>query len=173
MVQQDREYKAKQAKVDAMLTELRSLDGDSNQVAFAESELRRAGLFDADSDYNGMLGVAALDMVRLFSVQGHSGMSAGIVSSLLRKLLAQEPLTPLTGADDEWNDVGEISGRPWWQNKRCSRVFKEADGIAYDVQGIVWRDKSGFTYTNGKSRVNVVFPYTPQTEVRNALEAAQ
>ena len=50
---------------------------ESTLVTYARDELQRAGLFDEDSDYGGMLGEGALELVKLFSTQGHSGMSAG------------------------------------------------------------------------------------------------
>lgn len=48
----------------------------SNLTDYAKDELTRAGLFDKDSDYDGMLGTAALEIIEVFAKQGHSGMSA-------------------------------------------------------------------------------------------------
>jgi hypothetical protein len=53
-------------------------------VEHAEDELRRAGLFDKDSDYDGILGQAALEVVRVFANQGRSGASAANVIKLSR-----------------------------------------------------------------------------------------
>lgn len=131
-------------------------------VEFARSELEIAGLFDKDGDYGGMLGAAVLKMVEQFADEGHSGMSAGMAIALFKKVASFEPLTPLTGSDDEWNEVGPGV----FQNRRCSRVFKE-NGQAYDIDGIVWRDPDGMTFTNRDSRVPVTFPYTPKTEIRD------
>jgi len=106
----------------------------SNLVDYAESELKLAGLFDKDSDYNGALGDAALEIVKVFSKQGHSGASAAIVTSIVEKLLRYEPLTPLTYAPDEWIDVSKESGTPMWQNKRKSTTFSTDGGEThYDV----------------------------------------
>lgn len=127
---------------------------------FAEDELRRAGFFDADSDYGGMMGPAVMKMLRQFSAEGHSGFSASIAIHLFEKLARFEPITPLTGADDEWTQVDDGI----WQNKRCSRVFKDADGRAYDSQGIVFREPSGACFTSSDSRVYVTFPYTPKVQ---------
>lgn len=131
----------------------------SNLVAYAESEMRRAGLFDKDSDYGGMLGPAVLSMVKTFSDEGHSGMSAGLAISIFEKVARFEPLTPLTGSDDEWMEIGD--GK--FQNIRCSHVFKD-NGQAYDIDGKVFQEPSGTSYTSGDSRVPVTFPYTPKTE---------
>lgn len=131
-----------------------------NLERYAESELRRAGMFDKDSSYGGMLGTAVLRMVREFSDEGHSGFSAGMARHLFEKVSAFQPLQPLTGADDEWQEVGNGV----FQNVRCSRVFKDETG-AYDIDGRVFREPGcGACYTNRESRVYVTFPYTPTTE---------
>jgi hypothetical protein len=115
-----------------------------------------------------------LHMVDVFSAEDHSGFSASFAASALDKLLRFEPLTPLTGDDSEWMEVGD----GLWQNIRCSHVFKSIDDGAYDIDGRVFRDPDGCRYTNGKSHTPVTFPYTP-TRVYvdvdvdgNALDAA-
>lgn len=106
----------------------------SNLVDYAKDELTRAGLFDEDSDYNGELGNAALEIVKVFAKQGHSGASAAIVTSIVEKLLRFEPLTPLTYEPDEWNNVSEMSGSPMWQNKRKATTFSVDGGKThYDL----------------------------------------
>lgn len=131
----------------------------SDLVDFAESEMRRAGLFDKDSDYGGMLGPAILNMVKVFADEGHSGASAGIAISIFEKVARFEPLTPLTGEEDEWMEVGDDI----LQNRRCSHVFKE-NGAAYDSQGKVFREPNGSCFVGPGSRVPVTFPYVPKTE---------
>lgn len=131
----------------------------SNLEAFAESEMKRAGLYDKDSDYGGMLAEAVMKMVKVFADEGHSGMSAPMAISIFQKVARFEPLTPLTGADDEWMEVGDDT----FQNVRCSHVFKK-NGKAYDIEGKVFREPDGGCYTSGDSRVPVTFPYTPKTE---------
>lgn len=133
-------------------------------VDYAKSELERAGLFDKDSDYEGMIGTVVMQIIEVFSAQGHSGMSAELVTQILEKLLRFEPLTPLTGEDDEWIDVSEVSGEPMWQNNRCYRVFKDKDGNAFDNEAKVFIDPEGHAYTNSESRVPITFPYTPKIE---------
>jgi len=131
----------------------------SNLIKHAELELGAAGIA-GDDGYGGMLYEAILQHVKLFADQGHSGMSAGYTISILEKLLRFEPLTPLTGDDTEWNEVGD----GMWQNRRCSHVFKGEDGQAYDVEGIVFVDEDGDAYTSRNSRVDIEFPYTPKRE---------
>jgi len=98
---------------------------------YAEKELKLAGLMDEDSDYGGMLGKGALEIVDVFAKQGHSGMSASIMVQILGLLLQYQPLTPLTYHSDEWNQVGAMM----WQNNRDSRIFSEDFGRThYNVE---------------------------------------
>ena len=129
-----------------------------NLVNHARAELQTAGWLHPDSAYDGMLGKAALALIKLFAKQGHSGMSAELTTQLFEKLARFQPLTPLTGEDDEWNEP--IPGI--YQNRRCSHVFKE-NGSAYDQEGKVFRVPGGATYVGRGSRVPVTFPYTPKT----------
>lgn len=133
-------------------------------VEYAESELSLIGMgADTTDEMNKAMHDHIITMVKAFADEGHSGMSAGYALSILKKVLAYEPLTPLTGEDSEWNDVGGGV----FQNKRCSRVFKQADrfdGQAYDMNGKVFIEEGGTAYTSSDSRVPVTFPYTPTTE---------
>jgi hypothetical protein len=105
-----------------------------NLTEYAQAELERAELFDPDSDYGGMLGKAAMEIVEVFATQGHSGLSARLTVEILERLLCYEPLTPLTYEPDEWIDVSEISGAPMWQNRRKFTVFSRDGGLThYDL----------------------------------------
>lgn len=126
---------------------------------FAKDEMKRAGLFDADSDYGGMLGESVMKMIDVFADEGHSGFSAGMAISIFEKVARFEPLTPLTGEDDEWMEIAEGE----YQNVRCSHVFKK-NGEAYDIDGKIFREPSGACFTSRDSHVPVTFPYTPKRE---------
>lgn len=126
---------------------------------YARDELTRAGLFDKDSDYGGMMGEAVMRIIELFAKEGHSGFSADMAIAIFAKVAHFEPLTPLTGADDEWNEI--VEGE--WQNRRCPHVFKDKNG-AYDCTGRIFRDPDGSCFTNFESRVAITFPYTPKRE---------
>ena len=78
----------------------------TNLEIHAENELRIAGMFDGDSDYGGALGHAVMELIRVFSNQGHSGFSAHRTLQLFSKVADYEPLMPLQGTSDEWNEVG-------------------------------------------------------------------
>lgn len=93
-------------------------------LSFSKNELELAGLLKKDSDYGGMLGEAVLELVEVFSKQGHSGYSSGATAHIFNKLVNYEPLTPLTFGPDEW-----IKHEPnLWQNKRQPDVFTEDQG---------------------------------------------
>lgn len=112
-------------------------DTDSGLVNHARTELTLAGLLDKDSDYDGMLGEAALEIIGVFARQGHSGYSAAMTTDIVNRLMRYEPLTPLTYAPDEWNDVSEMSGTPMWQNRRKSSVFSTDHGLThYDLDDL-------------------------------------
>jgi len=97
----------------------------SNLTEYAKYELELAGLFDKDSDYNGMIADAVMELIKVFANQGHSGLSADITIDLFNKLARYENLIPLTFKDDEW-----IAGS--YQNKRNPAVFKNGkDGRPY------------------------------------------
>lgn len=152
-------------------------------IDHAKLELQMAGLFDDDSDYNGGIGEAVMELIEVFAKQGHSGMSAPYVASIFNKLAKFEPLIPITGKDEEWSDVRDIGkGEPWYQNKRCSAIFKDGkEGRAYYIDAIVKRDQnggcwSGFAWLNeedyktgdrskmvGKKGYIKSFPFTPKT----------
>ena len=139
----------------------------SNLLAHARAEFHAAKWMDAKGNYIDEMQASicehVLDLLRVFSDEGHSGTTAPYTVNMFKKLAMFEPLVPLTGEDWEWSEV-----RPgMFQNKRCSRVFKQADrfdGQAYDIEGKVFREPNGSCYTSADSRVPVTFPYTPKTE---------
>lgn len=101
-----------------------------------------------------------LELINVFSNQHHSGFTATYVIDILQRLLHYKPLTPLTGEDDEWEDVTSYGyDTPTFQNKRCSAVFKDDRG-AYWVEGKIFSSDLGHTwYTNSDSCVPVTFPF--------------
>ena len=114
-------------------------------VKHAEYELKLAGLFDKDSDYDGMLGEAVLELVKVFAKQGHSGFSAHQTLKIFNEVANFKPLTPIGKSKDEWVDQSEASGKPMWQNKRRGTTFSRDDGKTwYDIDdpklnnGDVW-----------------------------------
>lgn len=141
-------------------------------LEFAKEELRRLRSSDEPDEMQDMMDAHILRMVQTFSDEGHSGFSAGYAISILEKVLRFEPVTPLTGADDEWN---EVSSGPdmTHQNRRCGHVFKRADGTAYDSEAVIFRDPSGACYTSRDSRRDITFPYQPTREYVDRADNSQ
>lgn len=139
----------------------------SNLHSHALAEFRAAGWTDADGKFNDEMQEDickhVLELLKVFSDEGHSGSTAPYTVNLFKKLAMFEPIVPLTGEDWEWHEPSPGV----FQNIRCSRVFKQADrfnGQAYDIEGRVFREPTGACYTGAESRVPVTFPYTPKTE---------
>lgn len=142
---------------------------DDNYQRFARREFIAAGYDPSEKDGpNRWIQDNVLDMLRVMSMQGHSGSSAPFLSGYFNKLSRFEPLTPITGDASEWVDVGD----GMWQNARLSSVFKEADGRAYRYDGRVFREPSGACFTNGDSRVYIEFPYVPTREYVDVPKSA-
>lgn len=107
-----------------------------SMMDWAKRELDLAGYKESGDpdDINNWMRNDVLKLLEMFCEQGHSGFSANYAIQLFQTLANWKPLSPLTGADDEWNEIGE----GMWQNKRASSVFKGEDGRAYWSDGIVF-----------------------------------
>lgn len=153
-------------------------------IEHAKLELELSGLFNEEGDfYGGATGKAVMELIEVFAKQGHSGMSAPIIADLFKRLANYEPLQPITGKDEEWCDVRDLGdGVPWYQNKRCSALFKDGkDGKPYYIDAIVKRDQKGICWSGtawlseedyksgdrskmvGKRGYIKSFPFTPKT----------
>jgi hypothetical protein len=144
-----------------------------NLKEHARFELNYAGLFDNDSDYNGEIARSVMELIDVFSNQGHSGASASIVRSVFNELAQYNPLGGITGEDSEWMEVS--SGL--FQNKRLSGVFKdinENNGKPYYLDAIIWMTKSGKNTWSGiastRDRKKIIskqlikkLPFNPRT----------
>ena len=124
---------------------------------YGRKELERIGYFkEGDDPYNDMAANAILELLEVFDNQGHSGFTAPYVAGMFHRLARYKPASPLTGEDDEWNDVGD----GLLQNKRYFAVFKEKDGTVYNSEGKVFTDDGEIWYMSKDSSVNVTFPYS-------------
>jgi hypothetical protein len=102
----------------------------------ARAELKAAGLFDKDSDYDGMLGDAVMELVEKFADQGHSGFSAHLTLDIFATVAAYKPLGPITTRSEEWMHIADdVAGQPnLWQNTRRSSSFSTDGGKTfYDI----------------------------------------
>ena len=111
-------------------------------IESAKSELAAISFGEDDSR-------VMIEILEKFFGQWDSGGAVWAAAPVLQRLIAGKPLSPLTGNDDEWNEVGpEV-----WQNRRCSTVFKQkrpdlGDGLfAYNIDTL--------------GRPSITFPYWP------------
>jgi hypothetical protein len=136
----------------------------SNLIEYAKSEFKRAGYVPLDQEQedgpNKWIQQNVLELLELFSKQGHSGFSANYCINTFKELASFKPLTPLQGTDDEWNECGYGV----FQNRLCSTIFKQADrfdGQAYNINGKIFSDDGVCWFTNSESFVPITFPYMP------------
>lgn len=145
----------------------------NNLEKHARAEFKAAGWLDETGDIKDEMQAAicadVLDLLNLFSKQGHSGSSGSYALSMFNRLVDFKSIAPLTGEDSEWNDTGHDV----YQNKRCSTVFKDKKtGECYDIDGkVFWEwniDSEGNAYKSyyhsGGCHTPVTFPYTPPKE---------
>lgn len=145
-------------------------------LEYAITELDYAGIYsESGDDIDDRVREAVLDLLNTLSKHNPSGSTVGVIVSLFSKLAKFEPLSPITGEDDEWMVVGEDQKKETiYQNVRCSHVFKNGkDGKPYDINGRVFIDQDGCTFTRNyyeegdeenSSTVYITFPYIPKTD---------
>ncbi len=121
-----------------------------------------------------------LALVEAFGNSGQSGgsapMVAGVISSVVKKLCLQEPISPIMGIDEEWMETATDVQ----QNRRCSALFKEKDGSCHYNHAIIWEGSLGGAFhgsvdiENGKqihsSQKIKGFPFTPKTFYINVTD---
>lgn len=129
--------KSKQFQKDAFkhrINESEWKEEESGLCKHAKRELELAGLFDKDSDYEGMLGDAVYEIIKVFSRQGHSGFSAAMSAELVQKLMSYQNLTPITDNPDDWMDVADYFDKDHpavYQCKRNPSLFSNDGGKTY------------------------------------------
>ncbi len=146
-----------------------------NMERYALHELELLKAKHGDGLTVGMFIPEIVALVAAFGRSGQSGGSAPFaanhVRNVLSNLMSFKPLTPLTGADDEWIDQSEAcGGEPLWQNNRFGSVFKGADGRSYYSDAIMWFDTDSDQYFHGtvggiSSRQYITFPYEPRSMI--------
>lgn len=124
-------------------------------VKHAEEEFKNLG-WPGDCEMQAEICKNIIELLAVFSNQGHSGSTAPYALNLFDKLARFKTISPLTGDDDEWVLVGESH----YQNKRDGEVFKNEEGESYWSSGKVFIDPDGCAYTSAESRVSITFPWT-------------
>lgn len=143
---------------------------NSSLVTYALNEFEAVGYAPLHAMVDGpdkhML-TSLVQMLRLLGEQNHDGQAIPFLISAFEKLARFEPLGPLTGEDQEWDEIEP----GLFQNKRCAHVFMDATtGQSYDNEGKIFRSPDGNKYQSLASRVYITFPYTPVTEIVDTLE---
>lgn len=120
------------------------------------------------------------EIVALADAFGRSGQSGGlapyvseVISRIVRALCMQEPVSALTGEDDEWEEIAKDEAEPLYQNKRCSALFKIGPRIRY-INAVTFVDENGNGFggvIEGISSVQLVksFPFKPKTFLINVI----
>lgn len=98
--------------------------GGSNLVAHTLRELDRIGETSLEAP---SMRACVVEIVRLFSEQGHSGSSASWLSAVLDKVMRFQPLSAITSAPDDWMEVTDNL----WQCVRDSECFSRDGGKTY------------------------------------------
>lgn len=108
-------------------------------------------------------------------------LHAHFLSNSLLRLLLKQPISSITGIDEEWVEInhGEYTVL---QNKRCSALFKEND-IPYYLDAITWKTETGRCWSGsamllGESEPQLIgtvmkiksFPFNPKTFTIDVIE---
>ena len=110
---------------------------------------------DTDERYmQNMMNNDVLELLKVFSEQGHSGFSAPIATRLFYKLANHKLITEVEDNPDDWDENG--------QHKYISSVFKREDGTCYYMYGRLFAEpgSDNFFY-NRASNIDVTFPIKP------------
>jgi hypothetical protein len=155
----------------------------TNTKSFAKSELEILSLTVKDSVVT-PFSKEILALCEKFGKSGQSGMSAHFVANALSKsiksLLLQEPICPITGEKEEWNEISYIvedgCKKTIYQNKRCSALFKHGEKEqAHYLDAIVWKGEEKYDTFTGSVYIDnigfdlisssqfVKFPFEPKT----------
>lgn len=143
----------------------------SELIKHTERELKISGI-DKSDNYNKLIAKSVRELIKLFSDQGHSGMSAAITLSLFKTLAAYKTITPLQGTKDEWNQCGGTLE----QNNRDASVFRDiSDGKLYCSEAIVWKSQDGSCFIGRVEKISSAqyfksFPFSPQKFYIDVIE---
>lgn len=158
----------------------------TNTQSFAKQELDILAATVPDA----LVTPFANEILALCEAFGESGQSGGsapytasAISQAVKKLLLQKPICPITGVDEEWNLVRDVSDddEMMYQNKRCSALFKSKNGKCWYLDAIVkktedagcwsgslWASKEDYLSGDKSKKIRCSqyvksFPFEPKT----------
>lgn len=102
----------------------------SNLIRHAESEMRRAGLYDKDADYGGLIPEAVMALIEAHSKQGHSGGSHWVTLDVFNRVINFKTLSAITSDPSEWM---EISKDIWQSNREPATFSVDAGKTWYNL----------------------------------------
>lgn len=156
----------------------------SNTYSYAERELDILVKSATDPDNRPIIEPFIPEILALCEKFGKSGQSGGsapytasAIAQAVKKLMLQNPICGITGIDDEWNYIREVSedDEMMYQNNRCSALFKGKSGKCWYLDAIVWKGdtkgESGNDWDTFSGTVEGItsrqfikeFPFTPKT----------
>ena len=101
-----------------------------------------------------MMNNDVLELLKVFSEQGHSGFSVPIATKLFYRLANHKLITEVEDNPDDWNENG--------QHKFISSIFKRNDGTCYYLYGRLFAEpNSDNFFYNKASNVDITFPIKP------------
>ena len=141
--------------------------------SYTKNELAYNGMIDTegkllvDGDTGLMLNMVKELMSTFYSDQ-YASIDKDVAIEVFQRLLKNIPISPLTGGDDEWVDIGDEL-EPLWKNSRCSTVLKDANG-AWDTSvyiNLSWVKDASFNggvpfkmyFVAENQKVPIKFPY--------------
>jgi len=170
----------------------------SNTYKFAEHELFILSKSATDPENRPIIEKFSKEILELADKFGKSGQSGGsapytatAISQAIKKLLLQEPICPITGVDEEWANVRDVSddAEMKYQNKRCSALFKSENGKCWYVDAIVkkvvqtghcfhgsfWLSREDYLSGDTSKKITCShyvksFPFTPKTFYIDVIE---
>lgn len=169
----------------------------SNTYRFAERELSILSKSATDPQNRPIIEPFTKEILALCERFGKSGQSGGsapftatALSQAVKKLCLQEPICPITGIDEEWVQVIDMSedDEMMYQNRRCSALFKSKSGKCWYLDAIVKKTQLGHCFSGSfwLSREDYLqgdktkkmycrqyvksFPFTPKTFYIDVIE---
>ena len=123
-------------------------------IEFAKWQLNKLLEKCTDEDsktMQNMMNNDVLELLKVFSEQGHSGFSAPIAIRLFSKLANHKLITEVEDNPDDWDDNG--------QHKYITSIFKRDDGTCYYMYGRLFAEpNSDNFFYNKASNVDITFP---------------
>ena len=109
---------------------------------------------DSEREMQEMMNNDVLELLRVFSEQGHSGFSAPIAIMLFSKLANHRLITEVEDNPEDWDENG--------QHKYIPSIFKRDDGTCYYLYGRLFAEpNSDNFFYNKASNIDITFPIKP------------